>query len=49
MGFSVQFITKVTREEVSSSDVVKRYKVNLSFQSGGDVITISVIELKETE
>lgn len=47
MGFNVKFITKVTLESDKNSQTVKRYEVNISFQSGGDSVTVSVSELKE--
>lgn len=49
LGFNVKFITKVTLENDKNSKTVKKYEVNISFQSGGDMVTVSVSQLKETE
>lgn len=47
LGFNVKFVTKVTLENDKNSQTVKRYEVNISFQSGGDSVTVSVSQLKE--
>lgn len=46
MGFSVEFVTNMTLENSSKSSVLKKYKVTINFQSGGDSVSINVQEFK---
>ena len=48
-GFRVTFVAKITLKNNKKSKTIKKYSVDIKFQSGGDFIKVEVAELKESE